>query len=249
MSDGFLDFSIGDGDDKVGKTAKRFKAEGGRTYRATFCWFSVKTEDGWDDELALDDEGKLHPDAQIRFTGCERVYKEGLGYFLYKGPAYAQFGQPKQAVATLICVWPTDKEGDLDAASFANGKGHTVQPWIFSTDKYNNIKQSHKRFSLLEHDLAMSCPPDGAQFQKLTFTPENESLFRKLLASEKPQFKEVAMQILKDARALAQTIHNEMARDYTIDQIREKLGEEVDTPTGGGSHAAKDVEDLLNDVL
>ena len=85
MSDGFLDFSIGDGDDKVGKTAKRFKAGGGRTYRATFCWFSVKTEDGWDDELALDDEGKLHPDAQIRFTGCERVYKEGLGYFLYKG--------------------------------------------------------------------------------------------------------------------------------------------------------------------
>jgi hypothetical protein len=249
MSDGFLDFSIGEGDDNIGQRAKRFKAEGGRTYRATFCWFSVKTEDGWDDEIAIDDEGNLHPEAQIRFTGCERVYKENVGYFLYKGPTYAQFGQPKQVVATILCVWPTDKEGDLDAASFANGKGHVVQPWVFSTDKYNNIKKSHKRFNLLEHDMAMSCPPDGAQYQKLTFTPENESLFRKLLASEKPQFKAVAMQILKEARACAATIHREMASDLTLDQIREKLGEEVDTPTGGGSHAAKDVEDLLNDVL
>jgi hypothetical protein len=248
MSDGFLDFSIGDGDDKVGQRAKRFKAEGGRTYRATFCWLSVKTAAGWDDEAAIDADGNLHPEAQIRFTGCERVYKEGVGYFLYKGPAYAQFGQPKQSVATLICVWPTDKEGDLDAASFANGKGWAVQPWIFSTDKYNNIKKSHKRFSLLEHDLAMSCPPDGGQYQKLTFTPENESLFRKLLSSDKPQFKAVAMKILAEARAHAQNIHAEMARDMTIDQIREAMGEEVDTPTGS-SHAAKDVEDLLNDVL
>lgn len=248
MSDGFLDFSIGDGDDDLAKRSKRFKAEGGRTYRATFCWLSVKTDDGWDDEIAIDAEGNLHPEAQVRFTGCERIYKEGVGYFLYKGPAYAAFGQPKQSVATILCVWPTDKDGDLDAASFANGKGHVVQPWIFSTDKYDNIKKSHKRHSLLDHDLAMSCPEDGAQYQKLTFISENESLFRKLLASEKPQFKAVATRILKDVRALAQTIHGEMARDMTLDQVREAMGEEVDTPTGG-THAAKDVEDLLNDVL
>jgi len=249
MSDGFLDFSIGEGDEEVGKRAKRFKAEGGRTYRATFCWFSVKTATGWDDELAIDEKGNLHSDAQIRFTGCERGYVEGVGYFLYNGPAYAEFGQPKQAVATILCVWPTDKEGDLDAASFANGKGYAVQPWIFSTDKYNNIKKAHKRFDLLDHDLAMSCPADGGQYQKLTFTPENESLFRKLLSSEKPQFKSVAMQILKSARAIGATIHAEMAREMTIDQIREKMGAEVSTPTGATTHAAKDVEDLLNDVL
>jgi len=247
MSDGFQDFSFETDDDKVGKAAKRFKAEGGRTYRATFCWFSVKTAEGWDDSLAFKD-GKLHPEAQIRFTGCERIYKEGVGYFLYNGPTYAQFGAPKQAVGTIICVWPTDKDGDLDASSFANGKGHTVQPWVFSPDKYNTIKKSHKRFTLMAHDMAMSCPADGGQYQKLTFTPENENLLQKLLASEKPQFKEVAAQIILDAKAVAEKIQGDMARNMTLDQIREAMGEEVGTPTGS-SHEAKDVEDLLNDVL
>jgi hypothetical protein len=249
MSDGFLDFSIGDGDDKVGKRAKRFKAEGGRTYRATFGWISVKTEGGWDDAAAFNDDGTINEAAQIRFTGCERVYKEGVGYILYKGPAYAQFGQPKQNVATILVVWPTDKDGDLDASSFAAGKGHVVQPWVFSTDKYHTIVKSHKRFSLLSHDMSMSCPPDGGQYQKLTFTPENENLLMKLLSSDKPQYQAVAQQIIKDVRAVAETIHREMAQDLTIDQIREKLGEEVDGPSGSSNHASKDVEDLLNDVL
>ena len=249
MSDGFMDFSIGDGDDSVTQKAKRFKAEGGRSYRATFGWLSVKTDTGWDDDAAFDADGNLHAEAQVRFTGCERIYKEGVGYILYKGPAYAQFGQPKQSVATILVVWPTDKDGDLDTASFANGKGHVVQPWIFSSDKYQNIKKSHKRFSLRNHDMAMSCPHDGGQFQKLTFTPEADSLFQKLLSSDKPQYKAVAAAIVRDIKAVASTLHREMARDMTIDQVREALGEEVDGPTGTANHASKDVEDLLKNVL
>jgi hypothetical protein len=255
MSDGFLDFSIGEGDDDVGKRAKRFTAEGGRTYRATFCWYSVPEvgQDGkikaWHDDQAWNDDGTLTDKAVVRFTGCERVYKEGVGYVLYKSPAYAQFGEPRQTVATILLVWPTDKDGDLDASSFAAGKGYAVQPWIFSPDKYTNIKKSHKRFSLLDHDMAMSCPADGAKYQKLTFTPENENLLKKLMSSDKPQFREIVSKIRKDIFAVAESIHREMARDLTIDQIREAMGEEVDSPTGATNHAAKDVEDLLNDVL
>jgi hypothetical protein len=248
-NDGFLDFSLGEGDEGVIPKAKKFKAEGGRAYRATFCWFSVKTEDGWDDSLAFQEDGTLHPEAKIRFTGCERHYLDGVGYFLHDGPAFARFGSPKQTVATIICVWPTDKDGDLDKASFANGKGFQVQPWYFSADKYSTIKKSNKRFSLMDHDLLMSCPPDGGQFQKLTFTPEENNLLRALLASEKPSGKAMAAKIIAEAHKIGQNIQNGMAQKLTIDQVREKLGEDVASPTGTTGHAAADVEKILDDVL
>ena len=252
--DGFLDFAIGDNDDVIGKKTKKFTAEDGRSYRVTFAWFSVPKKDGekvigWDDHAAIDSSGKMHPDAQIRFTGCERLYKQGVGYFLYKGPAYAQFGQPKQTVATILLVWPTSKDGDLDVASFKAGKGWQVQPWIFSADKYQTIKKSHKRFPLTKHDMALECPVGGAQYQKLTFTPEGESLFQKMLASDKPEHKAVVESILRDVRAVAENIQRDMARDLTIDQIKEALGEAVESPTGSSSHASQNVDDLLNDVL
>ena len=249
MADGFNDFTIGSGDDAVGKVTKRFKLKDDTTYRVTFAWFSVLTEDGWNDELAFDEEGTLNTDAQIRFVGCERIYKEGFGYILYKGPAYAQFGQPKQTVGTILVVWPTDKEGDLDASSFAAGKGYSVQPWLFSPAKYDAIKKSHKRFPLVGHDMSLACPSDGAQYQKVTFTPEPENLFQKLLSSKKPEIRGIATKIMKDVAAVAQTIHGEMARNLTVDEVREKLGEDVESPTGATGHVAKDVEDLLNNVL
>ena len=257
-NEGFFYFFIGSGDEEVGKKAKRFTAENNTAYRATFCWYSVKTEKGWDDAAAFDKEGKLVPPvfndegkqtagAQVRFTGCERIYLKGVGNFLYKSPAYAEFGQPKQYVATIIVVWPTDKEGDLDVAAFSKGKGYAVMPWIFSTDKYNAIKKSAKRFSLMDHDMTMACPENGAEYQKLTFTPETANLLRKLMSSEKPEANAIAAKILADVKALAMNINRELAQDLTIEQIREKLGG-GSSPTGTANHAAKDVDDLLGDL-
>lgn len=257
MSDGFLDFSVGENDDNIGKKSKKFSLEDGRTYRVSFAWLSVPVKNaegatiGWDDAAAWKG-GKLHPDAQVRFTGCERIYKEGVGFFLYKGPAYAQFGQPKQYVATVLVVWPTDKDGDLDKAAFAAGKGWTVQPWLFSTDKYASIKKSHKRSPLTKCDMALECPVGGAKFQKVNFIAETESYLMKLSVSEKPEFKAVFERILADIRAVSENIHREMARDLTIDQIKEALGDSVETATGSSSsssHASKNVDDLLDNIL
>jgi hypothetical protein len=247
MSDGFLDFSMDSGDDTIGKKSTRFKAESDRTYRVTFCWFSVHGADGWDDNAAFNKDGTLNPDATIRYTGCERIYKPGVGYFLYKGPAYAQFGTPKQNIATILVVWPTDKDGDLDATSFKAGKGWKVQPWVFSGDKYNTIKKSNKRFPLLGHDLAMSCT--DAQYQKMTFSPEGENLLQKMLESDKPEIKATLAKILSDIKSVAANINRDLARDLTVDQIKEALGEEVDSPTGGSNHASQNVDDLLDGVL
>lgn len=257
MSDGFLDFSVGENDDKIGKKSKKFSLEDGRTYRVSFAWLSVPVKNasgettGWNDEAAWQN-GKLNPEAQVRFTGCERIYKQGVGFFLYKGPAYAQFGQPKQYVATVLVVWPTDKDGDIDQSAFVAGKGWAVQPWIFSTDKYASIKKSHKRSPLTKCDMALECPAGGAQYQKVNFIAETDNLLMKLSESSKPEFKAVVAKILADVRAVSENIHREMARDLTVDQIREALGESVDTPTGSSSnnsHASKNVDDLLGDIL
>jgi hypothetical protein len=163
---GFIDFSFGSGDDSVGKKSTRFKAEGGRTYRVSFIAFKDLNEDGTPN---LDNEDS------IRFAGCERIYKQGVGYILYKGPAYAEFGQPRHAIATVICVWPCDKDGELDAASFKNGTGYQIQPWVFSPDKYNEIKRKHKRFPLTEHDLSLSCT--DTQYQKITCWAQSRKTF------------------------------------------------------------------------
>jgi|APSaa5957512622_1039677.scaffolds.fasta_scaffold41652_2 hypothetical protein len=265
MSDGFIDFSLGTGDEDVGKKSSRFQAKDDTTYRMSFLWFSVALDDKdeeikpgdtttklarWDDSLAFNKEGDLTANAQIRFTGCERIYKKGVGYFLYKGPAYAQFGKPRQSVSTAILVWPTNSEGELDVAQFKAGKGWSVMPWIFSPDKYKDIKAKHKRFSLMKHDLSAACPENGAEYQKLSFTPEGESLLKKLMASEKAEYQAVVAKIFADAKGVISNIHSEMARDLTVDEIREKMGEDVGSAAGGSSgHAAKDVEELLDDVL
>jgi hypothetical protein len=48
---------------------------------------------------------------------------------------------------------------------------------------------------------------------------------------------------------VAATIHADMARNLTIDDVKEKMGANPDSPVDVKNHAAKDVDELLNDVL
>ena len=259
-SDGFLDFGMGVDDDGVGKKAKTFKAKDNTAYRVSFCWFSVRKmsdETGkpyWDDAAAWDDDGNLVEEAVVRFAGCRRVYVKGVGQILYKGQAYQQFGKPKDCIATILCVWPTDDEGDLDATKFKAGKGWLVQPWIHGDgEKYQNLKKINKRFPLMSRDVLFSCPENGGEFQKITFTPEDANLLRKLLASDKPEARAIADKIVAESKALAREMNNEMARDLTVDEIREKQSGESSSPKGGGGgssdHATKDVDALLDGMV
>lgn len=236
--DGFIDFTFGSGDDNIGKTSKRFKGETGRTYRVSFVWFSDYNEDGTPAE-----------GANLKFTGASRIYKEGVGYIAITDANRAAMtkltgGQPKQQIATVICVWPCDKDGDLDLSSFKNGKGWKIQPWTFSPDKYKTIGQNHKRFPLTKHDLSMLCS-DG-QYQKMTFTPEGESLLHKYLNAKNEDLQAIGRRILADARAVAGNIHGEIARVLTVDEVREKLGGDPSSPTG--NHSSKNVDDMLDNI-
>lgn len=236
--DGFETFSFGSGDSSVGQRSKRFKAETGRSYRVSFVWFNNYTDDGM-----------IADGATMAFAGCERIYKPGLGYVLIDNSNRAAMlellgEQPRQAIASIICVWPTDKDGEIDVASFKAGKGYALQPWVFSPDKYRTIGQVHKRFSLMSHDVTLSCS-DG-QYQKMTFTPESESLLHKYLSAKNEDLQAVGRKIISDARLMANNINGELARSLSVDEVREKLGGSPASPTG--NHSSKNVDDLLDGI-
>lgn len=230
--DGFKDFTIGTGDNHVGNKAKRFKGKEGETYRVSFVWVST------------DANGNLSP----RFTGADRHYLQGVGYFLHKGPEYAKLagGPPKQAVATIICVWPTDKKGRLNAEQFKAGEGFQVMPWVFSPDKYEQIARRHEEWPLTDYDLTLACT--DTQYQKMDLSPARENLFKKLADSDKPGAKAIADRILQEVANVEKNLRNDIARDLTLDQIREKLGGGGST-TGGPATTADNVEGLLDDLL
>ena len=230
----FLDFAMGDGDETVGKKGRRFDPKPGTTYRLSFLWFRDKKEDG-----APDFDGK------IRFIACDRIYVEGVGFVNYKSPAYAQFSKDpsRQAVATIVGVWPVDAKGIIDKTRL---REVTVMPWVFASDKYKDLGEKGARFPLNEFDMSIAVGAD--KYKKITFTPERDSCFRTLAASDKDGARELVRRILEDVSAVETTIRQEMGQDLTVDQIREKLGTAAPTPSSSGSRAAPDADSLLDGI-
>jgi hypothetical protein len=232
----YQDFSFDDGDEKVGKKAKRFKGKEGETYRVSFVWFKKK------------EDGSPNFD-KLQFTGAERHYVQSVGYFLHKGPEYSKLagGPPKQSVATVIVVWPTDKKGKLNPDAFKRGEGFQVFSWVFSPDRYEQLHRRHEEFPLTEFDITIACT--DTQYQKMDVSPCKDNLFRKLITSDNEKAKAIGQAILDEVTEIEKTIRTDLARDLTLEQIREKLG-------GGGASTgpspemtAEDVDNLLGDIL
>lgn len=226
--DGFKDFSFGSGDSSIGKKSNRFKGKEGETYRVSFVWTG---------------EGGV-----CRFTGCERHYVPGVGYFLHKGPEYARVagGPPKTAVATVVLVWPTNKHGQLDKEAFAKGEGWEVKPWVFSAERYDQLRRRNEQFPLHEFDLQITCT--DTQYQKMDLSPCRESLVAKLAGSDNERSKAIIEAIQAEVRTVEAGIRADMARDLSLDKIREKMGGSPSTPSPSGG-AAENVDGLLDNLL
>ena len=234
----YMDFGFGSGDDDIGKKIKKFVGKEGENYRLSFVWWPTVG-------------GKLDLSAPSpRFVGVKRHYIQGVGYVLSKGPAWDQLagGAPKTAIATIVAVWPTDKKGNLDKSRFTNGDVETV-PWIFSGDKYDQLKRRHDEFPLGSHDLAIACTE--SQYQKMDISPCRESLFRKCVESDNDKLIEIARNIQSAVTSIEANIRNELARDLTLDQIREKLGGSPNGSAGGSPSgvSAADVDNLLDNLI
>jgi hypothetical protein len=239
MSEGFLDFSFGQGDELVGKKGKRFKGEKDRSYRASFAYF---------DKIGAD--GVPAEDANPCFVGCQRIYKPGVGYILHKGPEYNQFGTPKQCIGTVIVLWPTDREGQLDTSAFKAGTGWQVLPWLLDADKYNTLKTNHRRFHLGRHDFGITCT--DATFQKMTFAPEPESLLRKLLGASSENHRDLARKILDQARKLGEDLRPTMARDLSVREVMAAIAGDAGGSSDGGGKSTSGVSidsDALDNLL
>jgi len=242
MATGFQQFGFGRDDDNIGQKSNKFKAEQGKTYRISFAWWAGL------------DEGKMDLDAPTpEFVGAMRHYKEGVGYFLNKGPEYtALAGPPKQAIGSVIIVWPTDSKGELDKNRLANDDGIEVLPWIFSADKYKQFGQIHSEFPVGQHDVKLTCT--DTQYQKMTFAPCKESILRKLI--ENPKAKPIIDRILAKVSEIAGSLQNEIARDMTLDDIREKLSgggggfaKKGGNAGMGGAVAGENIDDLVDSLL
>jgi len=235
----FQEFSFGEGDENVGTRTKRFKAEAGRTYRASLAWWSG-IEDG---DLDLTED----PDNKPRFIGAQRNYIKDVGYVINRGPEFTKLAggePPRMAIATILINWPMDSKGNLDKAAIAAGD-FQVHPWVIGQDKYKTIEPIHKEFHFGTHDLKMMC--SDTQFQKITFSPCKDSL----LAAIKEKGGKLWKKIVADVQQVAANIQNEIGREMTLDQIREKL-----TGSPGGNPAApamamatEEIDSLVDNLL
>lgn len=215
---GFRQFGFGEDDANVGKKGKRFKMDKGEEARISFLWWPG-LEKG---------EPNLSA-ATPKFTGGPRHYMKGVGYFMNLGPEFTKIAgePPKMRINTLIVKWPLKAGGKLDAEAIGNGH-FDVLYWVFDEGKYDEIKPIHNDWHLGAHDLKIKC--SDAQFQKMSFSPTKDSVLAKL--AEKPD-SPMWQNLLKQAQDMLVGIEEEVGRNMTIDQIREKLA-----GGGGGANAA-----------
>ncbi len=240
---GFQTFSFGKNDEHIGNKGKRVKFEQGNIYRASFIWWP-----------GLED-GKPDFDADApQFVGAPIHYIAGVGYVVNQGPEYTKIagGPAKTRIATVLVLWPCSKAGDLDKTRLMAGEAE-VLPWVISGDKYKNLQQVHKEFPFGQHDITVKC--DDTQFQKLTFSPCKDSLLRKLMESDKAE--EIVAKMLATAQGIVPSIQDEVGREMTIEQIKDKLAGGTGAPTGGagaasaasGASATGDIDGLVDDLL
>ena len=237
MSDMTTDFGFGQGDRNFTGRSTRFKGETNKRYRISFAWW-----DGIED-------GTPNFDAETpKFKGGKRIYIPGVGYIFDKGPEFARFSKDgsRTAIATAVVVWPTLPNGKLDADLFKRDGGN-VMTWVFGVDKYKQIEPNHIQHPFGGNDLIITCT--DSQYQKMSFVSAPDNLFREVV--EGKFAKKMAgrgQELMADVQGLVGNISNEIARDLTLDQIREKLGGATSSPVESSDNVG-DVDDMLSDLL
>jgi hypothetical protein len=241
---GFSDFSLGA---KVpilqgGKT--RWKPQKGK-FRLSFVALpGIETK-----EVRFVD-GKGLPTIPL-FSAAKRLYAKDVGYFVLptdepEAPyiKLAGGGIPKTSIATTVVFWPTDANGTLDKARFANGE-FEVNTWVFSLEKYRQFEALNAEFPLSHHDLSVTVT--DPQFHKMNFAPCKESLLKTICEKKSDLFNTV----MENASPIHANLRQDIGQDLTLDQIREKMSGSVGSPSSGNSsfNSSFDADDILDGML
>lgn len=241
---GFSEFTLNDTTNVLREKSQRFKVEDGKSYRLSLVW--------WGDNPEFNDDAP-------KFIKAARYYKEGLGYVIHDQDNDREYREllkdrPRDVFATVCIVWQTD-DGALDTQAFASGKGYKVLPWIMSQDKLSTLLRVHKNFGLGNVDLAITCPKGGGQYQKMEVMPVNRSvkgcshgnLYRLANESKKDPMKKLSGDINAAVASIVDGLRDQIGRQYTIPEIKEKLY--GTTATGGGTVGADNPDDVLDNIL
>lgn len=227
MSDDFIGFGMGD--EKLStRDLEYYKGKNGVTDRISLCWLNL---DGNGKPIIAD---PANPDPRItpKFKSYLSHYVPGLGYIAPVDPYTTErFGAAKPQVITFIVKYQTDKsgqiQGELDPSKV------TVMPWKLSIDKYNRLKTTHAEFNLTCTDLRTSCKEE--KFQNIDFfTCNGRAMWQRN--------KEVAAFVLSEVRRYESQLRP--PRQMTIDQIKEKLGE--DTGPAPAAVSESSFDELMN---
>lgn len=194
-------------------------------------------------------EGQAAESLTPNFIAASQFYVEGAGYVLDTGPEIGQFlgKQSKTKIATIIISWPLGDKGQPTKESLF-GSLPQVMPWVFSADKYEKLKKIHlSGYPMHEWDIQADC--EDANFQKLTFLPAKQCIFKEMLKNDNERAKEITKHIIDQVRRLAPNLDQQIGTKYTLDQLKEKLGHEVASPVGDVVASGDDVVDNLLDSM
>lgn len=216
----FKQFGFGKGDDNIGGRTSRFKQRGNEVDRLSFGWFP------------RNDDGTVNFDAETpMFAGVEAVYIPGVGRVVADGPEFVELaGKPsKYRIGTVVVKWPTDPTGKVSAGRLRDGEW-SILLWDFTGFKYKQIGSVHQEWPLGHHDLKVSCTEP--KYQNQNFTPCPQNLLRDMSQSDKQ--KEIFEEIMGEVDTLVAKIKGELARELTIDEVRQRLAR--NNGPGGGGH-------------
>jgi hypothetical protein len=161
---------------------------------------------------------------EVKFRKVKATYKQGLGFVSWpvgKLPpedenVWLKLGDPREYLTTILLVYPTNKDGELDKERFIKG-GWKVLPWRFNPDLWhsilrinNGLKDSNA--SVSKWDLHLTCK--DPKYQSITIAPAGGSAYQ-----VNDKFRRV---ILEKAVGLYSKLNP--FREMSTEKLREELG-------------------------
>lgn len=148
----------------------------------------------------------------------------------------------KTYFSTLLLVYPTDKEGNLNkpvmAEQVKSGKLKFV-PWRFSPKTYDSIWKLNA--GLIENGLTLASQDIQLECKDATYQNISIAFVGMAIWQKNELFKDV---VLSGAAGLYDKLTP--FRDVSTDKLREKLG--MSAPVPSGDVSTEEFNNLLNDV-
>lgn len=160
--------------------------------------------------------------SETRLKKVTASFKTGMGFFAWpkaltpdEEKVWRKVGEPKDYLCTVLLVYPTDTEGEIESDRLP--KGCKILPWRFTGTNYDVIYKINKGLqesgsSVSRIDLNLSCT--DANYQKITITQAGPAVYQKNDALRR--------YVLERAVPLYSKLTP--FREISTDDLREKLG-------------------------